>query len=268
MQEILEIIFSRKVVVPILIIIFSLLIYIGVSKIVKKLLTIKSSNIRINARRHKTLVTLVDNIVKYFITIVALLMILDVYGIDTKSLIASLGVMSLVIGLALQDLLKDIIAGFTIIFEDQYAVGDIVTVGTFKGTVSYLGIKSTRITAYSGEVLILANRNIDKVINHTLENHMSLIDVDVAYESDLPKVREVLNKICEEFNEDKKITCKAEVCGVEKLGDSGITMRIVFGSNYNDRFPYERKLRELIKNTFDEEHIKIPYPQVEVHNGK
>ena len=268
MKKILEIILNRKIVVPIIIIIVAILIYVIIHKVIKKAFSIKTRNIRVDSRRQKTMVGLIDNISKYFIAVIALLMILDVYGIDTKSLLASLGVVSLVAGLALQDMLKDIIAGAGIIFEDQFDIGDVVTIGDFKGTVTYLGIKSTRLTAYTGEVLVIANRNIDRVINHTLQNNISIIDVEVAYRSNLDKVKEVLNNVLDDFTKELNITEPATLCGVEELGESGILMRVIFGSNYNDRYSYERILREKIKKAFDENDIEIPFPQVVVHNGE
>ena len=138
MKEVIDIVLSKKVIVPFFIIIISTIVYIFLSKVIHKLLSVKLKGVRINDRRQKTTISIIDNIIKYFIAIIALLMILDIYGIDTKSLITSLGVVSLVAGLALQDFLKDIIAGVSILFEDQYAVGDIVTIGDFKGTVFYL----------------------------------------------------------------------------------------------------------------------------------
>lgn len=268
MQEMIEILVSRKVIVPILIVALAMLIYLGLSKILKKMLTFKTRGIRIDARKQKTTIGLIDNILKYFIAIVAFLMLLDVFGIDTKSLIASLGVLTAVVGLAFQDFLKDIIAGISIIFEDQYAIGDVVTIGGFKGTVTYLGVKSTRIAAYTGEVLIIPNRNVDKVINHTLANSISIIDIGVDYSSDINKVKEVMTSVCEDVNSTLDITENAVVCGVEKLDDSSVVMRMVFGCNYNNKFGYERLIKEKIKLAFDENNIKIPFPQMEVHNGE
>lgn len=267
MEEIVNILLSRKVVVPILVIVFSVLIYFCLKKIIKKVLTLKLSGVRVNDRRHKTTISLIDNVLKYFIAIVAILMILDVYGIDTKSLIASLGVMSLVLGLALQDFLKDIIAGITIIFEDQYAVGDVVTIGTFKGKVSYLGIKSTRITAYTGEVLIIANRNIDKVVNHSLEKNIVIMDIPVAYETNLDSVRDVLQNICEELSKELNLKILS-VGGLQKFDDSSMAIRISFEADYSDRISYQQVFNDRIKKAFDENNIEIPFTQVVIRNGK
>lgn len=268
MDKVLEVLVSRTVVVPILIIVVAILTYLGLSKILKKMLSFKTKGLRIDSRKQKTTIGLIDNILKYFIAIVALLMLLDTFGIDTKSLIASLGVLTAVAGLAFQDFLKDIIAGTSIIFEDQYAIGDVVTIGGFKGTVTYLGIKTTRLAAYTGEVLIIPNRNVDKVINHTLANSISIIDVGIDYSADIAKAKEVMTSVCEEINNSLKLTEKATCCGVEKLDDSSVVMRMVFGSNYNNKFEYERIVKEKIKLAFDENNIKIPFPQLEVHSGK
>lgn len=267
MEDMLQILLDRKIVVPVLVIVFSVLLYVCLKKIIKKLLLLKLKGVRVNDRRHKTTISLIDNVLKYFIAIVALLMILDVYGVDTKSLIASLGVFSLVAGLALQDFLKDIIAGITIIFEDQYAVGDVVTVGTFKGTVSYLGIKSTRITAYTGEVLIIANRNIDKVINHTLEKNISILDIPVAYDTDIDNVKRILTSVCKELQKELNLN-EAKVCGLQSFDDSSMAIRLVFAAKYGDKFGYEQIFNERIKKAFDENNIEIPFQQVVIHNGK
>lgn len=268
MEDFIEVLVSRKVVVPLLIILSSIIVYVFISKVIHKLLSVKLKGVRINDRRQKTTVSLITNIIKYFIAIVALLMILDVYGIDTKSLITSLGVVSLVAGLALQDFLKDIIAGVSILFEDQYAVGDVVTIGDFKGTVVYLGIKSTRVKSFSGETLVISNRNIDKVINHSLEDSVSFLDIPISYDTDIDTAKEVLNTICIELSKELKLSGSAKVCGVQDLGDSSVAIRITFSCPFNDKVKNERIFKEKIKKVFDENNIEIPFTQVVIHNGK
>ncbi len=265
MEGILKIIFSKKVIVPFFVIVVAIFIYVVIHKIIKRTLINRTRNLRVGERRQKTIAGLIDNVAKYFIAIIALMMILDTYGVDTKSLIASLGILSLVAGLALQDILKDVIAGVGIIFEDQFDIGDVVTIGDFKGTVIGVGIKSTRLKAYTGEVLIIANRNIDRVINHTLQDNISIVDVDVSYASDIDYVRTVLEEVCNNFNNDYNLSTPATICGVEKLGESGISIRLIFGTNYDNKYDYERKFKERIKKTFDQKGVEIPFPQIVVH---
>lgn len=268
MNNIIDVVLSKKVIVPFFIIIFSTIIYLFLSKIIRRLLSVKLKGVRINDRRQKTTISLIDNIIKYFIAIIGLLMILDIYGIDTKSLITSLGVVSLVAGLALQDFLKDIIAGVSILFEDQYAVGDVVTIGDFKGTVIYLGIKSTRVKAFNGETLVISNRNIEKVINHSLEDSVSFLDVQISYDEDIDKAKNVLNELCVELTKELKLIGDAKVCGVQDLADSSVIIRISFSCSFSDKVKNERIFKERIKKEFDKNNIEIPFAQVVIHNGK
>jgi len=268
MKEVIDIVLSKKVIVPFFIIIISTIVYIFLSKVIHKLLSVKLKGVRINDRRQKTTISIIDNIIKYFIAIISLLMILDIYGIDTKSLITSLGVVSLVAGLALQDFLKDIIAGVSILFEDQYAVGDIVTLGDFKGTVVYLGLKTTRVKAFNGETLVISNRNIEKVINHSLEDSVSFLDVQVSYDEDIDKVKNVLNNLCIELTKELNLFENANVCGVQDLADSSVIIRMSFKCSFLDRVKNERIFKERIKKEFDKNNIEIPFTQVVIHNGK
>ena len=156
-------------------------------------------------------------------------MILDIFGVDTKSLIASLGVLGLVVGLALQDLLKDFISGMTIIFENQYCIGDIISVGDFKGEVIGLGLKTTRIRSYTGEVKILSNRNISEVINYSQMSSFALVDVSVAYEEDYEKVEKLLNNLFIDIKKNKRIPflkSDIKVLGINELADSAVIIRI------------------------------------------
>lgn len=261
----LEKILVKEVVAPFVIIAFSILFYMIISKIVKRIFQVKTK--RINEKRQKTFVGLINNCIRYFIIAVALMMILEVYGIDTKSLVASLGVLSLVAGLALQDILKDIIVGCSIILEDQFSVGDTVTIAGFTGTVVELGLKTTRIKSYTGDIKIISNRNITEVVNHTIVENNMLIDVAVGYDTDLKKANEVLNALCERFSKENHLTNPAECLGVEDLADSGIKFRVVIPAPYADKFSLARKFKEQVKEEFAQNSIIIPYPQLVVHNG-
>lgn len=262
----LEKILVKEIVAPVIIVVSSILLYAIASQIVKRIFRVKTK--RINEKRQKTFVGLVNNCIRYFIIAVALMMILEVYGIDTKSLVASLGVLSLVAGLALQDILKDIIVGCSIILEDQFSVGDTITIDGFTGTVVDLGLKTTRIKSYTGDIKIICNRNITEVINHTVVENNALIDVFVDYDTDLKAAREVLTELCESFSKENKLSANAECLGVEELADSGIKLRVVIPAPYSLKFSLARKFREMVKEEFAQHGIIIPYPQVVIHNGQ
>lgn len=262
----LDKILIKEVIAPIIIILSSLLIYFVIKRILKRVFKIRKSA----TKKEKTIYSLINNIIKWFIIIIAFLMILDVFGVDTKTLVASLGVLGLVVGLALQDILKDFISGLFIIFENQYCIGDVIEVKGFKGEVINLGLKTTRVRSYTGEVKIIPNRNVEDVINYSQMSSLAVVDVSVAYEENYDRVEKIVNNLLEKLNKKKIPNVKGDIklLGITKLGDSSIEIRIVVETASYEHFEVERILRKEIKLAFDKENIKIPYPQIEVHNGK
>ena len=260
----LEKILVKEVVAPILIVFFSIIVYLILAKLVKKILNIKSK--RINERKKKMIVTAINTVIKVFISVIALVMILEVFGISSASIVASLGAVGVVLGLAFQDLLKDFISGFTILFEDQFSVGDVVTIEGFTGTVIEAGLKTTRIKAYTGEVKIVSNRNIVTVINHNLDTNIQIVDFSVSYNSNIELVKETLDKVCEELSIELSLPSPATCLGVESLNDSSIVFRVAIPGAYGDKFGFARTFRARVKECFNEKGIEIPYPQVVVHN--
>ena len=256
----------KEVVQPICIIVGTFILYTFISKVIKDLFNRKIPNA--DERKRKTIQSLVLNIIKYLLIIVAFMLILEVYGIDTKSIMTSLGVVGIVVGLSLQDTLKDFISGLFIIFENQYGVGDIVTINNFKGEVISLGMKTTKIKSYTGDVEIISNRNIDFVINHSLESSLALVDVSVSYDSDLDKVEEVLQNLCERLSKElSNLTGKAEVLGITELGNSAINYRISVPTKPMKHIVTERIIRKEAKKEFDKNNIEIPFTQVVIHHG-
>ena len=158
MDKVLDKILVKEVIGPILIVLISFVVYLILKGIIDNIFKIRSRYI--DKRKTKTINGLIDNLIKYFIVVVDIVMILDIFGIDTKTLIASLGVVGLVAGLAVQDTLKDFVAGMSIILENQYRVGDTITIKGFRGEVISLGIKSTRLRSLTGEIMIVPNHLI------------------------------------------------------------------------------------------------------------
>lgn len=262
----LEKIFVKEIIAPIIIVVVSIIIYVILKKIVRKIFKFKARGI--DSKRLTTIQSLFINIIKVFIIIISIMMILDVYGIDTKSILASLGVFTAVLALALQDILKDFVAGITIMLEGQFRIGDTITVNTFKGEVISLTLKTTRIKAYTGEIKIFANRSISEVINHTLEDSLAIIDVGVAYESDLEKVEKVLTKLCEKMTKElENLTGPVELLGINDLGTSSITYRITATTISMKQFEIQRKIMREVKIELSKNNISIPYNQLVVHNG-
>ena len=265
MREVLDKILIKEVIAPILIIIFSIITCRIIQGIVKRTLKIKSG--KADKKKQETLISVINNIIKYFIMIIALLMILDVFGIDTKTLVTSLGVVGLVAGLAVQDLLKDIISGMSIIFENQFYVGDTVEINEFKGEVIHLGLKTTKLKSYTGEVKIISNRNITEVINYNLANSLAIADFQISYESDTQKAEKVLTNLCEKLTKElNNIKGEVSLLGVTKLDSSGVEYRITVETLPLKQYEVSRTILKAVKIELEKNKINIPYPQVVVHN--
>ena len=178
---------AEEIYMTVIIIVVAFILEKFLKAIIKKTFNPEKKHKRFDTRKVKTIRSLLCNVVKYVIWVLAILSLLSVYGVNTAALITGLGVVSLVVGLAFQDILKDILVGASILFENWYAVGDLVKIGDFTGTVTSIGLKATRVQAYTGEIKIISNRNITEVINYSLDKSMAVVDVHVSYETDIDK---------------------------------------------------------------------------------
>lgn len=257
----MNVILSKKVLGVVLIIIGFSLVYLIFKKIIKKVLSSADN-------RKKTLISLITNVIKYFLFIVATLMILNIYGVDTTALITSLGVVGLVAGLALQDILKDFLAGIAIIIENQYQIGDIVTINGFKGEILSLGMKTTKLKDYNGDVKFISNGTITEVINHSISSSRAIINLNINYNENINKVEKILNNLFERLNKEiKELKGDIQILGVEDLGESAVVIKIIADTKPMCHYDVERILRKEIKEELDKNNIEIPYNQVVVHNG-
>lgn len=265
----LDIILHEKVIKTVITIALLFLGYFVIKNIIDKLLNIKTKNIHIDIKRVNTIKILFTNVFKYVLIFIGIVVILNACGINTTSLIAGLGVVGVVVGLALQDILKDFFSGIFFIIENQFQVGDTVEIGGFKGEAISLGLKTTKIKKYTGEIKIISNRNIDYIINYSKANSLELIDISVSYEEDVDKVREILENLCQRLSKEiKNLKGEITVLGIEKLDDSAVVFRISVITKPMKQFEVKRTILMEAKKELDKNNIKIPYPQVEVHNGK
>ena len=257
-----------KLVWPIVYILIGMLIYEIIREIVKKTEK-KSFNKKHHQKRAKTISSLFLNIVKYIIIIIVIIAILANFGVNIKSILAGLGITAALVGLAFQDLAKDFIAGISIIMEDQYEIGDTIEVNGFLGEVVALGLRTTRVRNLKGQTLIIANHTITEIINYNLANNFAIVDISIAYEEDLDKVEKVLNNLSDVIKKKyPKIKKNIKILGVDELESSGVVYKIGIETTTSDYFDIQRILRKEIKLAFDKANIKIPYQQIEVHNGK
>jgi len=244
---------------------FALVVYSLLKKIIKNIFEFKSKSI--NKKKQVTLKNFFLNIARWVIVLLTALIILEIFGFNTGVIITSLGAVTVVVGLAFQDLIKDFIAGISLTFQNSYNVGDVITINGFKGEVISMGMKVTKLKSNNGDVLIINNGSISEIINHTAANSLAIVDVGVAYESDIEKVEQVLNKLAQKLS-SKLPNLKGEikVLGIEQLADSSVVFRVVVEVEANTQYQIQRELRKQIKLELDKNNINIPYNQLVIHN--
>ena len=268
MNDFLNFIGQKEVYGPILTVIVALIIYNIIKGALSKAID-RGKKGGIEEKRRKTVVVLITNVVKIFAIIIVILIILNIYKIDTTSVLASLGVASAVLGLAFQDTLKDIIAGITIILENYFIVGDYIKYKDFMGEVVSFGFKSTKIKNFNNEIMTISNRNISEIINLSKEKAGIIINIPIAYEEDVEKVEKAIDVILKKIGNDKEVlndTCK--YLGVDELDSSCVNYMIRFLCDHDKQWSNKRKALRIIKQELDKQGIKIPFNQIEVHNGK
>lgn len=266
MKEFFETLKESQLLRSLIAILIAILVYHMFKVIIRCF--IKTGKNSFERKRRNTIVKLFENIFKYIILVVAILYILNTYGIDTKSLVAGIGIAGVVIGLALQDFLKDLISGLSIILDNYYVIGDVVDYDGFVGEVIELGLKSTKIRAYTGETLSLANRNIDKIRNLSQKSSNIFITVPTAYEVSEEKVKKALNDAIKEIIKTTDADDQSEYLGIDEFASSSINYIIKIHCPQDKRIPTKRAALSIIKKVYDEQKIKIPYNQLEVHNAK
>lgn len=228
----------------------------------KSLSTIESTN------RIITMTQTIKRIVKYVLLFFALVISLDMFGVNTASLIATLGIGGFALTFGAQSLVKDMITGFFILIENQYSVGDYVQIGSKEGIVEELGIRITKIRDFTGELHIIPNGSITEVTNKTRGGMRALVKVGVSYEDDLDHVLSVLNKVADELKNDEKVIEGPTVLGVTQLGSYSVEISIVAKTIPMEQWAVERNLRKRIKEEFEKEGIEIPYQKIVVLGGE
>jgi small conductance mechanosensitive channel len=225
----------------------------------------KISRTKYADKKKKTIIALLKNIIKYLIMIFVVLAILSVYGVDTSSIITSIGVAGVIIGLALQDIVSDFLAGVLILFDNHYAIGDVVTIDGFTGEVINFGLMTTKIRAASGEIMILSNSSFKKVINYNMNNTTHYINIDVAYDTDINKLEKCLNEMKEEVEKISGYIGNYKLLGIQEFASSSIKYMIMLECVNSQRFQVKRDFNMILKRYLDKYKIEIPYTKVDVN---
>lgn len=259
----------KRIISPIVYIIVGIVIFRILKNLIEKATSNKKNLKADQKQKINTAKTLMINIIKYTTSIFVALAILSEFGINVKSILTGLGIGTALIGLAFQDLAKDLIAGFSIITEGAYEIGDTIEIDGFMGEVVFIGLRTTRIRNFKGATKIIANHYMDNLINYSNNNSLAVVDVSVAYECKEETVEKAFNEMFSKLNGNiPHATKDLELWGVNELSDSAVVYRIAVETEPMKQFATERYLKKEIKKTLDNSKIKIPYQQIEVHNGK
>lgn len=251
----------------IVLIVAKIVIKIGKTAIHNIFLLRTKSPLKTSERRDETLARLLDNVLSYVVYFIAFLTILSILTIDVKALLAGAGIIGLAVGFGAQSLVKDIISGFFIIFEDQFSVGDHVRIDQFEGTVETIGLRTTRIKTWTGEVHILPNGSIIQVTNFSLNNSLAIVDISISYEENIEKAEKVIQELLVKMPEQYEELVKApELLGVQTLGPSEVVLRIVAETLPMKHVSAGRKIRKDIKVLLDQHGIEIPYPHMVMYS--
>ena len=220
------------------------------------------------ARRASTLTRVIHSTTLVTMVIVAGLMILRELNLDITPLIAGASVVGVAVGLGAQTLIKDVIGGFFILLEDQFAIGDAIQVGSIGGGVEKMTLRATFLRDLEGTLHIIPNGEMRIVSNRTKNWSRAMVDLGVAYEEDIGRVVAALEKIGHGFYQDGKFAPllleEPTVTGVEALGDWAVTVRIMVKTKPGKQWDVARELRRRVKESFEREGIEMPYPRQEV----
>ncbi len=213
-------------------------------------------------QRSMTMGSLLKSISTTFILAVAILMILDQMNVNIAPLLASAGIVGVAFGFGAQSLVKDYLAGIFMILEDQYGVGDAVDLGEASGTVEAVGLRVTRLRDVNGTVWYVRNGEILRVGNQSQNWARTVLDITVAYESDLDQVQQILKDVAHKLFESDEfrgiIIEEPEVWGVERFDKDGVVVRVVLKTAPLQQWLVARTMREHIKNSFDKAGVRIP----------
>lgn len=245
-----------------IIVLSMIVIRIGKS-IIRRVFKIKvKARIRQSERREKTLLRLLENTLSYVVYFSAILAILSDY-MDISGLLASAGVLGLAVGFGAQSLVKDIISGFFIVFEDQFSVGDYVQVGDALGEVVEIGLRTTKIVADGGEVYILPNGNITETINYSISNGVARLDITIDYKTDIEKAERLIEHFITNLSDDyEELVAKPELKGVQDLTATEIVFRVHAETLPVYQWAFARRFRKDLKLFLDENGIEIPYQKI------
>lgn len=223
-------------------------------------------------KRTDTLASVIRYVLSIVLFVIALVMILGEFGIEIGPILAAAGVVGVAVGFGAQHIIKDIIAGFFILMDDEIRVGDVVNVAGKGGIVEKINLRLTVLRDIAGNVHYIPNGTIDVVTNMTKEYSRYVFDIGVAYRENVDEVIEVLKKVDNDLRADKEfkddIIEPLEILGLDQFGDSAIIIKARYTTQPIRQWRIGREFNRRMKIAFDKENIEIPFPHMTVYMGE
>ena len=220
--------------------------------------------------RVRTVNELLGNIITYLGVILGVVWALTILGLNPTAAIASLGIVTLIIGFAAQRLIEDVISGLFIVMEGQYNVGDIIILDDFRGTVKRIGVRTTTVVDPGGNYKVVNNSDIRNFQNRSKALSLAVSEIGITYGEDIPHAEAIIKEALPKMYERNQDVFEAvpDYMGVENLADSAVVLRFTVSCREQNVFVARRRLNRELRILFAEKGIEIPFPQVTVWKGE
>ena len=237
-----------------------IIIRIGKTVLNKFFLVRTKTPLRVSERREATLIKLLENIITYVVNFISLIMILEICGLDVKALLAGAGIIGLAVGFGAQSLVKDIITGFFVIFEDHFSVGDYIKINTFEGEVLEIGLRTTKIKSSKGELHLIPNGSIMQVTNYSILNSKAVVDVTIPNDGSIELAEKVLIRhMVDLAKKYENLVRDPELLGVETITPEEVVLRVTAETKPMRHFEINRILRKEISTALESSGIQSTY---------
>jgi moderate conductance mechanosensitive channel len=219
-------------------------------------------------RRGHTIAQLLRSVGRVVLAVIALLLTFNVF-IDIGPILAGAGILGLAVSFGAQSLVKDVISGFFILFENQFAIGDVIEIAGKSGVVEKMTLRVAVLRDGEGVMHVVPNSEIKVVSNKTRGWSRAVVDVGIAYDEDIDRALGIIRDEAAQLATDRvwnlQLDGAPEVVGVESLGDSSVVVRTLIRTQPGSQWTVAREFRRRIKNRFDRDGVEIPFPQRKVH---
>ncbi len=219
------------------------------------------------SHRARTLNSLLISLTRYACAIVILCWGLSILGVDVSTILASVGLLALIVGFGAESLITDVITGIFMLFENQYNVGDIIEVNGFRGTVSNIGIRTTSVTDTSGNIKIVNNSDMSNILNRSNNSSRAVCDFAIPYSTDLEALEGKLPEMLAGIQQRNRQTFLAQpqYLGVQELGDSAVVLRFIAEVPETEIYAGARILNRELFLQMRKLGVECPFPQMDVH---